>query len=147
MTAKTQKVRELLLSGYNCAQAIVGAYCEDLGLDFETAIRLSSSFGGGMGGLKEVCGALSGVFMIAGLKYGYTDSTDADAKAAHYALIQKIAERFREKEQSILCRDLLERLSKKDPDELPEEYKKRPCLGIVETAAEIAEEVISGRIL
>ena len=146
MTEKTQEVRKLLLEGYNCAQAVLGAFSEELGLDFDSAVKMAASFGGGMGGLKEVCGALSGVFMIAGLKYGYTDPADADAKAAHYALIQRIAERFKEKEESILCRDLLDKLSKTDLEGLPEEYKKRPCLSIVETAAELAEEVLAGKI-
>ena len=64
---------QLFKEGYNCSQAVLGAYCTELGLDFETAVKLSSSFGGGMGRLREVCGAVSSMFMIAGLKYGYCD--------------------------------------------------------------------------
>ena len=146
MSDKVQKASALLLEGYNCAQAVLGAFCDDLGMDLETAVKLASSFGGGMGGLREVCGALTGVFMVAGLKYGYTDLKDAEAKAEHYALIQKISERFKEKEGFILCRDLLDRLSKEDNSALPEEYKKRPCLGIVISATEIAEDLMNGKL-
>ena len=83
-----QKAKDLFKEGYNCSQAVIGAFCEGLGLDFKTAMKLSSSFGGGMGRMREVCGAVSGMFMAAGLQYG-PDSTDNPlAKAQHYARIQ-----------------------------------------------------------
>ena len=69
--SKSEKAKELFTKGYNCSQAVLGAFAEDLGMDFETAMKLSSSFGGGMGRMREVCGTVSGMFMAAGLKYGY----------------------------------------------------------------------------
>ena len=84
-------------SGYNCAQSVFLAFAEDFGFDKETALKLSSSFGGGMGRLREVCGAVSSMFAIAGLKYGYTSPNDDEAKAKHYELIQALAEKFKSK--------------------------------------------------
>jgi C_GCAxxG_C_C family probable redox protein len=148
MSEKTEKAKQLFLEGYNCSQAVVGAFCEDLGMDFDTAIRLSSSFGGGMGRLREVCGALSGAFMLVGLKCGYTSPTDSEAKAQHYKLIQDIAARFREENGSIICRELLQKKESEEesyvPDaRTPEYYKKRPCLLMVESAAAIVESILS----
>ncbi len=137
---------KLFKEGYNCSQAVIGAFCEELGMDFETAIRLSSSFGGGMGRLREVCGAVSSMFMIAGLKYGYTDPKDRVAKQKHYELIQELAHRFKDINGSIICRELLGLDIKHDipvPEERTEKYyKKRPCAELVRCAAEIIDRVI-----
>lgn len=141
----TEKSKELFLQGYNCAQAIAGGFCEAVGLDFETAIKTSSSFGGGMGGMREVCGALSGAFLILGAKYGYTDSADATAKSNHYKLISETAEKFKEKWGTILCRDLMKKLTEEKQvilGDKPEEYKARPCLVIVEDVAKILEDIL-----
>lgn len=147
MSAKSEKAKELFMQGYNCSQAVVGAFCEDLGLDFETAMKLSSSFGGGMGRLREVCGAVSGAFMVAGLKYGYADPRDKTAKTEHYKLIQDMAAKFKEENGSIICRELLEVGDEKEThvpeDRTKEYYKKRPCAQLVETAAKIAEEMLN----
>lgn len=136
------KARALFKSGYNCSQAVLGAFADDLGMSFETAVLLSSSFGGGMGRLREVCGAVSGMFMAAGLAFGYSDVSDHKAKADHYALIQSLASDFKEQNGSIICRELLG-LSEKNPDNpMPEKrteqyYKKRPCAELCADAAEI----------
>ena len=78
-----EKAESLFLEGYNCAQSVFCAFCDDLGIDFETALKMSSSFGGGMGRLREVCGVVSAMFMIAGLKYGYTEPNNTTVKAEH----------------------------------------------------------------
>ena len=148
MSAKSEKAKELFMQGYNCSQAVVGAFCEDLGLDFETAMKLSSSFGGGMGRLREVCGAVSGAFMVAGLKYGYADPRDKTAKTEHYKLIQDMAAKFKEENGSIICRELLN-LQTNQPDSpkpearTTEYYKKRPCAELVGDAAEILAQYFS----
>lgn len=147
MSKYVGKARELFLSGYNCSQAVLGAFCEELGLDFKTALMLSSSFGGGMGRLREVCGALTGAFMVAGLKKGYTSPTDKEAKTEHYKLIQDMANSFKEENGSIICRELLEGCVPKKETHIPEDrtqkyYQKRPCVYMVETAAKIAEEML-----
>ena len=86
----------LFKEGYNCSQAVLATYCCELGMDMEMALRLASSFGGGIGRLREVCGAASSMFMAAGLKYGYIDPKDSTLKEKHYELVQKLAQRFME---------------------------------------------------
>lgn len=141
---KKGTAKKLFLDGYNCSQAVLGAFCEELGMDFETAMKLSSSFGGGMGRLREVCGAVSGMFMAAGLKSGYTLPTDKEAKTEHYKLIQQLAGEFKEKNGSIICRELLgeeKTVNTHIPsDRTKEYYKKRPCAELVGDAAEILEK-------
>ncbi len=136
-----EKAEKLFLDGYNCAQSVFCAFAGDLGLDFETALKLSSSFGGGMGRLREVCGAVSSMFMIAGLKYGYTSPSDKELKAAHYARIQKLAEEFKQKNKTIICRELLgldiETDSPVPEDRTQKYYQTRPCQKLVGDAAEI----------
>ncbi len=149
MTGHSQAARELFERGYNCAQAVFAAYCDETGLDFETAVKLSSSFGGGMGKLREVCGAVSGIFMVAGLKYGYTSPDDDETKAEHYKLIQELAEAFKAEHGSIICRDLLE-LQEQTQTHIPEKrtreyYQDRPCADLVAGAARILDEVIGQR--
>lgn len=148
---RPEKAKQLFMSGYNCSQAVVGAFIDDFAIDFDTAMKLSSSFGGGMGRMREVCGAVSGAFMIAGLKCGYCDPCDKAAKSAHYALIQKIAADFKQQNGSILCRELLEGVgcNGKCQGSVPEDrtaayYKKRPCAELVYIAAKIVEDELYG---
>lgn len=142
---KEQKARQLFKSGYNCAQSVFCAFAQDFGLDFETALKLSSSFGGGMGRLREVCGAVSAMFMIAGLKYGYSMNNDDTVKEKHYTLIQKLAKDFEKQNGSIICRDLLGLDVKTDsptPQKRTEEYyKTRPCEELVASACKIIEKL------
>ena len=99
------KAADLFLSGSNCAQAIVVAFCDVTGMEESLAAKFSSSFGGGMGRLREVCGAVSGMLMVAGLLYGYEDPGEDDCnKKAHYHMVQYLAGRFREEVGSIVCR-------------------------------------------
>ena len=132
--------------GYNCCQAVLCAFCDEIGMEEETARRLASSFGGGMGRLREVCGAVSAMFMIAGFKFGYSDITDKNAKADHYKLIQKLASEFKQKNESIICRELLN-TEGRDTSYVPSErneayYKKRPCSEMVRSAAEIVDKLL-----
>lgn len=137
---------QLFKEGYNCSQAVIGAYCDELGMDLEAALRLASSFGGGMGRLREVCGAVSSMFMIAGLKYGYVDPRDEALKQKHYRLIQKLSQKFKQENGSIVCRELLG-LDIHHDIPTPEArtkgyYKKRPCVECVKSAAEIIDELL-----
>lgn len=148
---RPEKAKQLFTSGYNCSQAVVGAFIDDFAIDFDTAMKLSSSFGGGMGRMREVCGAVSGAFMIAGLKCGYCDPCDKAAKSVHYALIQKIAADFKQQNGSIICRELLEGVgcNGKCQGSVPEDrtaayYKKRPCAELVYIAAKIVEDELYG---
>ncbi len=149
MGQRAERAKELFLQGYNCSQAVLGAFCEDVGLDFETTIALSSSFGGGMGQLREVCGAVSALFMIVGLKKGYTSPTDKEAKTQHYKRIQSLAKRFSEKRGSIICRELLTMKptgTVEHHDRNEQYYKSRPCLVLVEEAARLAEQLLDEEI-
>lgn len=146
MKCYADQAEALFKEGFNCSQAVFAAYHEELGLDRETALKLASSFGGGMGRLREVCGALTGLFMVAGLKYGYADPADQDSKAAHYQLIQDLAARFKEQYGSLLCRDLLqleELVSDPTPEIRTEQYyRQRPCVEYVRFAAGLLQDKI-----
>ncbi len=138
------KAAELFLQGYNCAQAVVVAFSDVTGLEEKFSARMASSFGGGMGRMREVCGAVSGMLMVAGLLYGY-DSFDDDAvKKAHYSLVQELAGQFREQIGSIVCREILKN-PPSDPtpsERTAEYYKQRPCARMVYLAAEILDRYI-----
>lgn len=146
MSNYSQKAVDNFKSGYNCAQSVFLAFAEDFGLDKDTALKLSSSFGGGMGRLREVCGAVSSMFAIAGLKDGYTSPDNDEIKAKHYGLIQNLAEDFKSRYGSIICRELLELPEGADspiPTKRSEEYyENRPCEAFVRYASEIIENKI-----
>lgn len=145
---KAKKAMELFQEGYNCAQAVLGAFAQDMNMDFQQAMMLSSSFGGGMGRMREVCGAVSAMFMVAGLDKGYSDPKASTEKAGHYDYIQQLAAKFKEENGSIICRDLLG-LTKPGPDTpVPEPrteayYKKRPCQLLVGQCAAILEQELN----
>lgn len=134
------------LKGYNCTQSVFLAFSDLHGMDEKTAARLSSSFGAGMGRLREVCGTVSGMFLVAGILYGYEDPKDYQGKKEHYGRIQELAHAFEEENGSIVCRELLGLNKKKDeptPEQRTEEYyKKRPCGKLVYLAAAIMEQYI-----
>ena len=141
---RATKAAELFLAGYNCAQAVVVAYSDLTGMDEVFSAKIASSFGGGMGRLREVCGAVSGMFMVAGVLYGYDNSDDNEKKKAHYTLIQELAAKFREKNGSIVCREILKN-PPSDPAPSPrteEYYAKRPCAKMVYDATQILEDYI-----
>ncbi len=150
MTVHEARAAELFLSGAVCSQAVFCAFCDLHGLDYETASRVSSSLGGGVGRLREVCGAFSGAAMAAGLLYGFDIPPSNAVKKEHYRRIQELAARFSERWGSVVCRDILgERLgathvsTEPEPEErTPEYYAKRPCLEAVKLAARILDEYI-----
>ena len=136
------KAAELFLSGYNCAQAVAVAFHEELGLTERQAARMASAFGGGMGRMREVCGAVSGMLMVLSYVYGYDIPGDDVSKKAHYQLVQELSGRFREEVGSIVCREILKN-PPSDPNPTPrtaEFYAKRPCAKMVMTAARLMEQ-------
>lgn len=141
-----EKAKDLFQSGYNCAQSVFAAYAEELGMDFETALKVSSSFGAGMGRLREVCGTVSGMFMVVGLALGYSTSANKDEKTEHYKRIQYLAAEFEKMNGSIICRELLGLDHKKDSptpsDRTTEYYKKRPCKELVGDACKILDKYL-----
>ena len=161
MKTRGEIAKQNFLSGYNCAQSVLLAFSDVTGLDRDTAMRLASSFGGGMGRLREVCGAVSASFMVLGLIHGYDAESPAEKedKLAHYARVQALASRFRDSEGSIVCREILARQAKKkraegkddeqvramlssDPTPTPRTeayYHSRPCVALVERVANILD--------
>ena len=144
------KAAELFLSGYNCSQSVAVAFHKEMGLTERQAAKLASAFGGGMGRMREVCGAVSGMLLVLGLLYGYDDPGEKDAaKKAHYALVQQLAGKFRERNGSIICRENLKN-PPSDPSPTPrtaEFYKTRPCTRMVVCAAELLDEYIAAHPL
>ncbi len=144
---KMDKAKELFLSGANCAQAVLCAFTDETGLDTETSMKIASGFGGGMARMREVCGAVSGMFMAYDLIKGSSSFTDKDAKDAQYKKLQALAEEFKKETSSIICKELLGlTLPANTPDtpvseaRTPHYYKKRPCADLVAMAAGILAE-------
>ncbi len=143
---KQEEAQRLFLEGYNCAQSVAGAYAKEMGMDLKTVVKLVSSFGGGMGRMREVCGAVSGMCFVAGALLGYDDPKDYTAKKEHYERIQLLAAKFKEETGSIICRELLGiegQDHRPEPSERTAEYyKKRPCVELVGLAAKILEDTL-----
>ena len=142
-----EKACRSFAEGRNCSQAVVAAFNDLTGLSDDLSPRLSSSFGGGMGRMREVCGAVSGMFMVIGMLYGYTDKDNDEKKAEHYKRIQQLAKEFTAVHGTINCGELLKELNV-NKNHVPEKrteqyYKTRPCVRFVETAAEIIERYIA----
>lgn len=147
MSESVDRAVALFKSGCNCSQAVVAAFSERLGLDEKTALRVSCGLGGGVGRLREVCGAVSGMAVLAGLKLGNDAPADSvEGKARTYAAVQQMSAAFREKNGSIVCRELLG-LARPENDPTPsartaEYYRKRPCAEYVADAAAIVEQTL-----
>jgi C_GCAxxG_C_C family probable redox protein len=107
MTDRSETAAAMVAGSWNCAQAVLGAFCSDLGLDRETAMKLASGFGAGMARRQEVCGAVSGAVMVIGLKHGQAREDDKAAKETAYRLSRELMERFQAEFGSCLCRELL----------------------------------------
>ena len=139
------KAKTLFHEGYNCAQAVFAAFSDVTGVDFETSLKLSSGFGGGMGRTREVCGAVSGMFMVLGAIEGYTSPTDNAVKMELYTKVQNLAGKFKAENGTIICRELLEGNVSNTPnptERTPEFYKKRPCAEYVEIAADAVADYL-----
>lgn len=140
--ARVARAVELFKQGFNCSQSVVAAFADLYGFTEEQALRMSASFGGGIGRMRQTCGAACGMFLLAGLETGSTDPSDREGKAANYALVQELAEKFKEANGALICADLLG-IGRGEPTpstpeaRTPQYYAKRPCSKIVEEAARI----------
>lgn len=148
MTDHVEKATELFMSGCNCSQAVAGAFADTVGLDEKTMLRFSSAFGGGFARTRNICGAVSGMGMILGLKYYSHD--DKNGKRDIYAMTQSLTEEFRKENGSIICADLMANIKNitcvPEPDERTAEYyKSRPCLKLVRSAAEMLDEYLKSK--
>ena len=148
MTDHAAIAEKLFYEGYNCFQSVFGAFTDVTGLNRETALRLASSLGGGVGRLREMCGALLGAEMVLGAQLGYDGPEKGSVKAQHYARVQELAYRFKREAGSYLCRELLGVDGAQDP--VPEErtdtyYAERPCPRLVRLAARLTDEMLAGK--
>ena len=146
MLSRVEKATATFEEGYTCAQAVFATYADLFGLDRETALRLSSPMGGGIGRMREVCGAVSAMALLAGLKEGNTDPASEEGKERIYVLTRQMAEKFKEKHQTIICRELLGidqvEESAKPSERTKQYYRDRPCTELVATASRIVEEML-----
>ncbi len=151
---RVAKAVGLFKEGYNCAQSVVAAYADIYGFTPEQALRMSASFGAGIGRMRETCGAACGMFLLAGLETGCTDPKDASGKGANYAVVQDLAAKFAQMNGSIVCAELLGLRERKDtgigsptqPQERNAEYyKKRPCVEMVRSAAQLFGEYLASK--
>ena len=149
MTDHGERAKALFMQGYNCAQAVFCAFTDVTGLDLDTSARLASSFGGGLGRLRETCGTVSAAAMVLGMVKGYDTPGDPEAKKAHYERVRDFAARFKAVNGSIICRELLQNAHVNaeaggDPEaRTPEYYKKRPCPELARQAARILDEMLT----
>lgn len=147
MTEKERAV-ELFLEGFNCSQSVFCAFCHRFGIDEDTAKRISAGLGGGVGRMRDVCGAVSASAMVLGSVASATEGDDAESKKKNYELVREFAERFKKIHGSVVCREMLKNSAvKTDNTATPEGrtaeyYKNRPCLKVVEDAAEILMQMI-----
>jgi len=150
MEDRIEKAKALFKEGYNCSQSVVAAFADMYGFSPEQALRMSASFGGGIGRMRQTCGAACGLFMLAGLETGCIDGKDREGKEANYKVVQALAEEFKKRNGSLICAELLG-LSKAAPTPATPEartaeyYKKRPCVKMVEEAARIWCEYLANK--
>lgn len=132
----------LFNSGFNCSQSVVAAFADIYGFTEDQALRMAASFGGGIGRMRETCGAACGMFLLAGLESGSTDPKDSEGKSNNYKMVQDLAAKFKAENGSLRCADLLGAMKERRQTHVPEVrteeyYAKRPCPRMVECAARL----------
>lgn len=150
--SRSEKAKQYFQSGYNCSQAVAMAFSDLIGMDEKAIARIVSGFGGGVGRMREVCGAVSGMTFVLSALYGYDDAKDYENKKRIYVEVQALANKFKEENGSIVCRELLGLNTQGADSPAPEKrtegyYKKRPCAELVEYSAAILEDYIDNRAL
>lgn len=152
MTDKEERIARAVSyfkEGYNCAQSVVAAFADLYGFTEEQALRMSASFGGGIGRMRQTCGAACGMFLLVGLECGAVRGDDRVGKSHNYAVVQQLAQAFERENGSLICAELLG-LKPKTPLESQAEartaayYAKRPCAQMVETAARLFADYLEG---
>ena len=148
--ARIEKAVALFKEGFNCSQSVVAAFADRYGFTQEQALKMSASFGGGMGRLRMTCGAASGMFMLAGLENGSTTPGNMEARTRNYALVQELAAKFKEENDSLICASLLGmRTGKIEPprpsERTTEYYRERPCPRLVECACRISAHHLANK--
>ena len=138
---RTERAKALFRQGFNCSQAVCAACADLYGMDEQTALRVAASFGGGIGRMRQTCGAACGIFVLAGLENGSAIPGDAEGKKQNYVLVQDLAAKFKSENGSLICSELLG-IAPKPENPTPAErteayYQKRPCVEMVANAVRI----------
>lgn len=151
MEARVRKSVDYFMQGFGCCQSVAAAFADLYGMDENTALRIGAGFGGGVGRLRMICGAVSGIVTLAGLQCGSTDGNDSEGKANCYKVVQELLETFKQQNGSVICADLLAQSNchAATDTHIPDKrdthyYSTRPCARKVEDAARIFAEYISG---
>lgn len=146
MQSRVEEAVQTFESGYNCAQSVFATYADLFGIDKETALKLASPMGAGVGRMREICGTVSAMAMLAGLKEGNTDPENVEGKERIYTLVREMSDKFRDENGTIICRELLGK-TRREQSARPEErtaeyYANRPCSRLVADAAKLVEEML-----
>ena len=145
---RVERAKALFKQGFNCSQAVCAACADIYGIDEQTALRIAASFGGGIGRMRQTCGAACGMFILAGLENGSATPGDAEGKKQNYTLVQDLAAKFKQEKGSLICAELLG-IAPKPQEPTPEArtenyYQKRPCVEMVANAVRIYLEELKG---
>ena len=145
---RVARAKELFHQGFNCSQSVFAACADIYGIDEQTALRIAASFGGGIGRMRQTCGAACGMFILAGLENGSATPGDAEGKKQNYTLVQDLAAKFKQENGSLICAELLG-IAPKPQEPTPEArtenyYQKRPCVEMVANAVRIYLEELKG---
>ena len=144
---KMEKAKELFFSGYNCAQSVAAAFAPEMGMTEQQVARLAGGLGGGLGGLRVTCGAVSAMCLVMSWLHGYDAPEDFDGKKHLYATEQRMAAHFTDRFETLICRQLLESMgvtpSNEPSPRTPEYYRKRHCAKYVETCAGILADELN----
>jgi len=145
MSAKSEQAVSCFEEGFNCSQAVLSVYAEEFGLSRQTALKIACGFGGGMGRMALTCGAVTGAFMVLGLRYGNVNASDKQIKEKTYGLVREFARKFEERNGSIICKELLG-CDISEPKGLKSAKENglfaSVCPGLVRDAVEILEEML-----
>lgn len=141
-TTRVLKAREYFMQGYNCAQAVFAAFADEMGLDEKAALRISSAFGGGMAGMRGVCGAVNGMVMAYSALHGYDTPNDPVAKKALYAAVKDMTTQMTDEYGTLICRELLAQNDTAPSPQTPGMPPERPCMRYVEACASILEQAL-----
>ena len=149
LEARVHRAVDNFMQGYGCCQSVVAAFADLYGMDDLTAKRVGAGFGGGVGRLRMMCGAVSGLVILAGLDCGQTEGADREGKSACYKVVQELLARFKEQNGSVVCAELLglkgyekAHSSYVASERTAEYYQTRPCAAKVECAARIFDEYL-----
>ena len=148
--SREDRAEELFRSGFNCSQSVVGVFCDDFDIDFDTAMKLCECFGGGFARMRLVCGAVSGMGIVTGMALS-RGAGEGNTRAAVYGKVHELSEKFKAHNGSMICGDLLGINKDSKYDSKPEErteayYKKRPCIECIRECVRLAEEGLSDHI-